>query len=162
MTTAGPSDADWFVGAVCRLLACFCLPPFFGGIGNEFFVRSSSFFARSPTDELSRGSPLQFSFKYSQSHPDRSGGSLQGRASSVSLAWSETLQHSRQTLSDALTATRKDRQAHILRVQDSFQQGLAAVSEATVLLPLMRLPAHFPPFDDSARQSVGIDGDDDT
>ena len=60
---------------------------------------------------------------------------------------------------EVLAATRKVMQAHSFTV---FQQGLAAVSEATVLLPLMRLPAHFPPFDDSARQSVGIDGDDDT
>jgi hypothetical protein len=60
---------------------------------------------------------------------------------------------------EVLAATRKVMQAHSFTV---FQQGLAAVSEAIVLLPLMRLPAHFPPFDDSARQSVGIDGDDDT
>ena len=60
---------------------------------------------------------------------------------------------------EVLAATRKVMPAHSFTV---FQQGLAAVSEATVLLPLMRLPAHFPPFDDSARQSVGIDGDDDT
>ena len=72
------------------------------------------------------------------------------------------IQHSRQTLSDALTCSREDRQAHMLRVQDSFQQGLAAVAEATVLLPLMRLTAHSQSFDDSARQSVGVDGDDDT
>ena len=49
-----------------------------------------------------------------------------------------------------------------LRVQDSFQQGLAAVAEAVVLLPLMRLTAHSQSFGDSARQSVGVDGDDDT
>ena len=72
------------------------------------------------------------------------------------------VQHSRQALSDALTSAREDRQAHILRVQASFQQGLAAVAEATVLLPLMRLPAHSPSFEDIARQSVGIDGDGDT
>ena len=72
------------------------------------------------------------------------------------------VQHSRQALSDALTSAREDRQAHILRVQVSFQQGLAAVAEATVLLPLMRLPTHSPSFEDIARQSVGIDGDGDT
>ena len=72
------------------------------------------------------------------------------------------VQHSRQALSDALTSAREDRQAHILRVQASFQQGLAAVAEATVLLPLMRLPAHSPSFEDNARQSVGTDGDGDT
>ena len=72
------------------------------------------------------------------------------------------VQHSRQTLSDALTCSREDRQAHMLRVQDSFQQGLAAVSEAVVLLPLMRLTAPSQSLEDSARQSVGVDGDDDT
>ena len=59
----------------------------------------------------------------------------------------------------AVAATRKVMPAHSFTV---FQQGLAAVSAATVLLPLMRLPAHSQSFDDSARQSVGIDGDDDT
>ena len=72
------------------------------------------------------------------------------------------VQHSRQTLSDALTCPIEDRQAHMLRVQDSFQQGLTGVAEAVVLLPLMRLTAHSQSLDDSARQSVGVDGDDDT
>ena len=72
------------------------------------------------------------------------------------------VQHSRQTLSDALTCSREDRQAHMLRVQDSFQQGLTGVAEAVVLLPLIRLTAHSQSLDDSARQSVGVDGDDDT
>ena len=74
---------SWVPSAGC-LLASSSRAPFFGGIENEFSVRSTSFLARSPTEELSRGSPLQFSFKYPQSHPGRSGGSLQGRASSVS------------------------------------------------------------------------------
>ena len=56
-------------------------------------------------------------------------------------------------------ATRKVMPAHSFT---AFQQGLAAVAEATVLLPLMRLTAHSQSFDDSARQSVGVDGDDDT
>ena len=56
-------------------------------------------------------------------------------------------------------ATRKVMPAHSFT---AFQQGLAVVAEATVLLPLMRLTAHSQSFDDSARQSVGVDGDDDT
>ena len=60
---------------------------------------------------------------------------------------------------EVLAVTRKDMPAHSFT---AFQQGLAAVAEAVVLLPLMRLPAHSQSFDDSARQSVGIDGDDDT
>ena len=56
-------------------------------------------------------------------------------------------------------ATRKVMPAHSFT---ALQRGLAAVAEAVVLLPLMRLPAHSQSFDESARQSVGVDGDDDT
>jgi hypothetical protein len=59
---------------------------------RNFSSESSAFSTRTPSVNPRQGSPLLFSFKYSQSHPGRSGRSLQGRASSVSLAWSETPQ----------------------------------------------------------------------
>ena len=40
-----------------------------------------------PCSNRSWSPPSEFSFEYSQSHPGRSGESLQGRASFVSLAW---------------------------------------------------------------------------
>ena len=72
------------------------------------------------------------------------------------------VQHSCQALSDALTSTRADRQAYILRVHASFQQGLDATKTAAALLPLMLLPGHSQPLKATARSSVGSDGDNDT
>ena len=88
------AGADWLVGAVCGLclFACVLFPPFrFGAIRNEIFVRSIAFYDAALI-KSKLVSPLQISFKYSQSHPGRSGESLQGRASFVSLAWSNTPQ----------------------------------------------------------------------
>ncbi len=75
---------------------CDHIPPFrFGAIRNEIFVRSIAFYdaalVKSKPVKSKPVSPLQFSFKYSQSHPGRSAESLQGRASFVSLAWPNTL-----------------------------------------------------------------------
>ena len=88
------AGADWSVGAVCGLclFAFLLFPPFrLGAIRNKIFVRSiASYDAGLFNPKLV--SPLEFSFKYSQSHPCRSGESLQGRASFVSLAWPNTPQ----------------------------------------------------------------------
>ena len=62
-----------------------------GRVGNEIFVRSIAFYDAALI-KSKLVSPLQISFKYSQSHPGRSGESLQGRASFVSLAWPNTPQ----------------------------------------------------------------------
>ena len=88
------AGADRSVGAVCGLclFAFLLFPPFrLGAIRNKIFVRSiASYDAGLLNPKLV--SPLEFSFKYSQSHPCRSGESLQGRASFVSLAWPNTPQ----------------------------------------------------------------------
>ena len=60
-----------------------------GRVGHEIFVRSIAFYDAALI-KSKLVSPLQISFKYSQSHPGRTGESLQGRASFVSLAWSNT------------------------------------------------------------------------
>lgn len=88
------TGAGWLVGAVCwlRPSACLPFPPFpLGGIQTRFLSNRTP--STTPRPDNSRlVSPLLFSSKYSQSHPGRSGESLQGRASFISLAWSKTPQ----------------------------------------------------------------------
>jgi len=95
-TAEALADADWFVGAGCWdcWLGTFFLPlPFpLGPIRTQIFVRSPAFSLATFRSIRNWSHPSRFSFKYSQPHPGRSGESLQCRASSVSLAWTDTPQ----------------------------------------------------------------------
>jgi hypothetical protein len=71
----------------------------------------------------------------------------------------EAIRFSCRSLSDALTSTATDRQAHILRVQDSFARGLAITARDAALLPLILLPVPSPPSYVRAPESVGNNGD---